>query len=311
MAGVDGGEGKPMRGEGPEILSAIQALARDMASVRLELDELKASRGPPGKPGTPVPTSSPDQNVAVTAGSAERAPPPVELQASDLPPVARASTTPAQEPTGWLPLQLPGEGVDGDLGENPYKRPPPGASYARPQLYNLYGDVGYDAMCRERMASVHEMRTLGPACFYLHNALSIMEEYSEEEEFPREAALATLREVLALLSQRHSFLVLDAVERKTNPGLMQYLKLATTGVGEGVPLASGNIRDFADRYMELTIAESARHAAKTAAERSHASDSSKTGAGNSRGGRRGGNKSQGGKSDSGSGSSAAGARSQS
>jgi uncharacterized membrane protein YgcG len=138
-----------------------------------------------------------------------------------------------------------------------------------------------------------------------------MEEYSEEEEFPREAALATLREVLALLSQRHSFLVLDAVERKTNPGLMQYLKLATTGVGEGVPLASGNIRDFADRYMELTIAESARHAAKTAAERSHASDSSKTGAGNSRGGRRGGNKSQGGKSDSGSGSSAAGARSQS
>ena len=142
----------------------------------------------------------------------------MELQASDLPPVARASTAPAQEPTGWLPLQLPGEGVDGDLGENPYKRPPPGASYARPQLYNLYGDVGYDAMCRERMASVHEMRTLGPACFYLHNALSIMEEYSEEEEFPREAALATLREVLALLSQRHSFLVLDAVERKRIPG---------------------------------------------------------------------------------------------
>ncbi len=155
MAGVDGGGGIPRHAEGAEILSVIQALARDMASVKLELDELKSTRGPPGKPGTPVPTSSPDQIVSVTVSvTAERAPLSAEIQASDLPPVARASTTPAQEPTGWLPLQLPGEGVDGDLGENPYKRPPPGASYARPQLYHLYGDVDYDAMCREKMASV-------------------------------------------------------------------------------------------------------------------------------------------------------------
>ena len=290
-----------------QMLSLLQSLASDMKNVKLELDTLEASRGSPDGPGTNVPTLSPTQNVSVTAGLADRG----EVRASDLPPdelervapptwpptAVAPDSKPAPEPKGWLPLLLPGDGVHMAVGENPYKRPPPGVSYDRPQLYGLHGDVGFDRMCRENMVHAqHEMTTLGPACFYLHNAIGILEDDSGEE-FPRKHVLDTLREILALMSKRHSFLVLDAMERKSNPGLVQYLKVAMTGVGEGVPLASGDIREFADTYMKLTAAESAKHAAKAHAGRLHAADGSRVSGRSRDSSGRGSSRSQGVKTD--------------
>ena len=188
-------------------------------------------------------------------------------------PRARGATSP-MESTGWLPVMLPGTGAEWEMGDNPYKYPPLGLEFDRPQQFTLSGDEAYVRMMAGKgMAIRHEYRTLTPLCFYMHNQLMHMERLLAEvdvAEFERwHSHFRYLHETLLIAAFRQDFLTLVATEGISKPELVAHVKNAMDDVS--VRPKTGAVRELVDDFRDRTTTASANRAASSWAARASSS----------------------------------------
>jgi hypothetical protein len=194
---------------------------------------------------------------------------------------ASTSMTPLKEPKGWLPVVLPGAGADWETGDNPYKYPPLGAEWARPQQFSLFGDEAFDAMrsMKNGRGYAFEYRLLAPLCFYMHNQLLHMERLldgADDDEFERwHPHYQYLNEMLVMAALRHDFLNLVATEGGTQPELVAHVKGALDNVS--VRMQTSQVQGLVADFLDCTKRASASRAANSWAARSSSSGSGGSG----------------------------------
>ena len=166
--------------------------------------------------------------------------------------------TPLKEPKGWLPVVLLGAGAEWETGENPYKYPPMGAEWARPQQFSLFGDEAFDAMrsMKNGRSYAFEYRLLAPLCFYMHTQLLQMERLldgAEDDEFERwHPHYQYLHELLVMAALRHDFLSLVATEGSTHPELVAHVKgaLGNVSVRMQICTSTSKVQGLVDDFLK-------------------------------------------------------------